>query len=358
MTPRMPALVLSVAMGLYSVAVCSPTPDASPSSPPPTWLSANQFVEARFAESVTPMIPKIREELKQIYPNAKSDMGSIDWETAKFAIEAAGPPKVSYYASNWVLDRDGSVAAPTFRTVEAEVFFNCTEQDETRKLTSSDVHAKEQETTTTRSTQATNRVKTSVQLTNTPPGVSGSFRGASMSVSGGLGGSLAKEWEDTVTKSDEFVTHTTGSSSEIYGTETDVTVPKMSLRFHEYRVRSDAERYIISADAVIDVPVRAVFVRPGFSPLKGGFQLRMPAKKFAFDLGQWSYYVPPQERTIEQPAIVIIKREMVFVGPTEVKFGNADQCLTARKKLESNKAHVADLIKAVTELNPVSIEAK
>jgi hypothetical protein len=84
----------------------------------------------------------------------------------------------------------------------------------------------------------------------------------------------------------------------------------------------------------------------------------MPAKKFAFDLGQWSYYVPPQERTIEQPAIVTIKRETVFVGPTEVKFGNADQCLTARQKLESNKAHVADLIKAVTELNPVSIEAK
>jgi hypothetical protein len=123
----------------------------------------------------------------------------------------------------------------------------------------------------------------------------------------------------------------------------------MSLRFHEYVLRTDTERYIVSADTVIDVPLSAVFTRPMF-----GFT---PAKQYKFNLGQWSYYVEPQERTIQQMAIVTIKRETVFVGPVEVKFANAAECSAARQKLQSKQADVQGLVGATDDLAPESVPA-
>ncbi len=327
---------LLVALGVTGSAIAAPTG--------PIFLSAQQFVAARFGPSTSAMQAQVREQLKATEPNAKTDVGPINWETAEFRIISFGKPVMAFRNINWT--RDGFTAPPTESGAAGEAYFNCSSQASQRDFSQADVRTSESEETRTQSQSTTNRVKASVTVSYSSP-------------AGGLGGDASLEWERTVQTSDEYTRRTRETVQSTREVRQSVQVPALTLRFFEYSTLSSRERYKVTGTAIIDVPVAAILTRPSSTRYR---TLRIlsknvrvtetvPAKDFRFELGDWSYYYPDGQRSIQTEATVEITKETTLAGPTEVTFADVGQCVAARQELRNRQGDVSALIGKVRELS-------
>lgn len=322
----------------------------------PIFLSADQFAAVRFPASTEAMKPRVRDQLKGTFPNARSDTAAIDWTAAPFDVVAAGTPTLAFEQPEW--HRIGTTTIPATGPVAAEAYFNCGTVPETRQISASDVRTAEAEETRTRAVVRKDSVKTTVTLRWTPPsvGVGG------MSFSGGLGGEAAKEWQKSVERSDEWVYRTKETIQTSDTTTQTVTVAPLSLRFFEYRVQSTTEKWDVVADGVIDMPVRARYRRPAYTVrdrILIGFPVQfttirrtVPAKAFDFDIGLWSYYIVDADRTVKQRAEVTINRQTTILGPVAVQFDSAAACTAARAAFTQNGTNPGELVALSTRLKP------
>ncbi|MDP5277474.1 hypothetical protein Q9Q95_00935 [Sphingomonas sp. DG1-23] len=321
----------------------------------PIYLSAQQFVDVKFPQSRQGMMPIVRNQLRLTNPNAKTDLGLINWRNAQLSIRVAGAPSFTFRDIRF---NEIGTRNPSINSIAAEAYFNCTSQPETRQIESSDVRTTEAEQTRTRARQQTDRVKSFFTLTYEPV----SFEGYGVAVSGGLGGSAGREFETTVVKSDEYITRTKETVQTTRSIGSSVTVLPLSLRFHEYVSRSETVNYQILGKATADVPIEGIVTRPAYK--KDGW-IRVPkafggwirvrakipvaAKTYEFPLGKWSYYYPSEARTITQAATLGVSREMIVVGPVEVKFPSVGACYDARNALLRNTTDVQSLIRAMEQ---------
>jgi hypothetical protein len=333
----------------------------------PIFLSAQQFVDVRFAASVAEMRPVVRNQLRSTNPNARSDRGPINWGRAPFRIVPSGRPALTFENIRWT--RRGVATPPTSGSVAAEAYFNCTSQVDIRELTQSDVRTSDAESTRTRGATSTDRVRSYFKLTYEPISVGG----GGYSVSGGLGGEAGREFENTVVRSNEFVTRTRETRVVSENVRTQITIPPLSLRFFEYVGRSEVEEYLVVGDAVIDVPIRAVFTRPAYQSQR---EIRLPAfahpnrmrmsyrtilvdqtvaaRSYNFEIGSWSYYYPSDRRTIQQQGIVTIQRESTVPGAFDVTFPDTNQCWAARQEFLANSSSASSLMGIVQRYVQVS----
>lgn len=309
----------------------------------PIYLSTQQFLDARFPESVGSMIPAVRSQLQATNPSAATDTGPINWATVDLKIIAFGKPTLVFKEVTW--HPEGSLSPPVVSAVAAEAYFNCSTQPSERNLAQSDIRTTEAETSRTQSQSSTNRVKAAVSVNYSSP-------------TGGLGGDASLEWERTIVKSDEFMSRTKETLQVTNETSQKITVIPLSVRFYEYSTKTEKSSYSVTARALVDTQVAAIVTRPAFGKrqsvdigaYKTVFNVRVPAKDFQFDLGYWSYYYPDGPRSLEPRATVEVVRETTFMGPVEIVFSSVQQCYNARTELQSKGGDVSALINQIRQI--------